>query len=88
MGPRLTLLQLCLIGSPIVVLAIYRASWLSLLFGLAFLGILAYWLIGKTRTCEECGTLAQPLGWIKAARFCPNCGEKVSPSPLQRRLGG
>ena len=87
-GPRLTLLQLCLLASPVVALLIYTGSWLPLLFGVAILGLFVCWFVGKTRTCESCGMVAQPLGLIKAAQFCPSCGEAVSPSPLQRRLGG
>lgn len=87
-GPRLLLLQLCLMASLFVALPIYMGWWLPLLFMLGFFGFLAYSTVSKSRTCEACGTVAQPMGLIKAVRFCPNCGEEVSPSPLQRRLGG
>jgi hypothetical protein len=87
-GPRLTLLQLVLLVTLVAVPMIYWGRWLALLLVLGFVALLAYSVVFKTRVCEECGKTAQPVNVIRAAQFCPSCGEKLSPSQLQRRLGG
>lgn len=80
--PRISLLGIAVIGPFLLLPWFVWGQWPFGLVGLAFVVFVGYSSVKLIRVCDSCGYLAQPQGLIVAAKFCPKCGARMTPSTL------
>jgi hypothetical protein len=80
--PRVYLLSIAVLAPFLIAPLVWWNDWLGLGLFLLIVLLAAYVSVVKTRVCDCCGTVAEPLDLVRPRESCPKCGERLSPGKL------
>ena len=80
--PRLSLLNLIVIGGFMVAIVASSQQWLAVVATALMVVAIGLLLLTRVTICDQCGATVQPRSLLFAAKFCPKCGSPVSPARL------
>lgn len=80
--PRLSILNLLVIGGFLVAIILASGQWLSLFLLVPFLAIFGYLGLTRIVICQRCGATVQPQYLVEPSQFCPRCGAELERGPI------